>query len=206
MKKTVCLLCILLTVLSLAACAKQKESAVPEKLKEEIPNAYVGDVDVQQTVKTKDLEIIRKDSIFYVNDIEFTFREFEDTEKLSTNMGEDMLDVYVKDGELQKYVVTAIDGTAVTTYHADGTTASVLKAEVDEYGNQTYVAHYDGAGKLKDFYTAAFEKMNLTEKREYNAAMDLVSVTKYEYDKKSGKLIKEITYDAALELKDVKEY
>ena len=204
MKRIISILAVCLCLLSLGACAKQQKDA-PQQLKEKIPNAYVGDVDVQQTIQIADLKIVIKKTVFYINDIEFSFRDFEQTEKISTNMGKDMLDVYVKDGALQKCVVTSADNTTVTQYNVEGKGSSVEKVNFDEYGNKTYVAYYDGAGKLQNFYTATYDKdLKITEKREYNATLDLTAVIEYEYDN-SGKPTRELVYDASLQLKEVKD-
>ena len=119
-------------------------------------------------------------------------------------MGKEMLDVYVKGGTLQKCVVTSADNTTVTEYNIEGKSTSMTVVTYDEYGNQNYVAYYDGEGNLKNFYTATFEGTTMTEKREYSADLDLVAVIQYEYDK-NGKLAKEIIYDSKLQLKEVKD-
>ena len=202
MKRIMSILIVAAIALSFAACGKKQETAKAEL--KDIPKAYVGDVDVEQTIKTGDLEIIIKEATFYVNDIMFTFKEFEKTQKLSTQMGESMLDVYVKGGKLQKCVVFSEDNTVETTYNIKGKSAAVKKCVYDEYGNKVYEAFYNGDGKLQSFYTATYEKVTLKEKREYNRAMDLTAVTEYEYDK-DGKLLREIVYGADLKLKEVKE-
>ncbi|MBR0413493.1 MAG: hypothetical protein IJI67_00295 [Clostridia bacterium] len=202
MKKVISIIAVLACIFSLGACAKKQEN-VPQELKD-IPNAYVGDVDVQKKIKIGDLNIVIKNKLFYVNDIEFSFKDFENTEKLSTNMGKEMLDVYVKGGTLQKCVVTSADNTTVTEYNIEGKSTSMTVVTYDEYGNQNYVAYYDGEGNLKNFYTATFEGTTMTEKREYSADLDLVAVIQYEYDK-NGKLAKEIIYDSKLQLKEVKD-
>ncbi len=204
MKRIIAVLLIIISVFTLASCAKKSGDEVKPELNEDIPNAYVGDVDVEQSIKVADLEIIIKEKTFYVNDIVFTFKEFENTEKLSTQMGEDMLDVYVKAGKLQKCVVYSGDNTMVTTYNIDGKSASVSKCRLDEYGNKVYEAFYDGDGKLQSFYTAEYDKAKITSKNEYNAGMDLTAVIRYEYDAK-GKLLRTVTYGPDLKLKEVKE-
>lgn len=204
MKRIIAVLLIIISVFTLASCAKKSGDEVKPELNEDIPNAYVGDVDVEQSIKVADLEIIIKEKTFYVNDIVFTFKEFENTEKLSTQMGEDMLDVYVKAGKLQKCVVYSGDNTMVTTYNIDGKSASVSKCRLDEYGNKVYEAFYDGGGKLQSFYTAEYDKATITSKNEYNAGMDLTAVIRYEYDAK-GKLLRTVTYGPDLKLKEVKE-
>ncbi len=204
MKRIIAVLLIIISVFTLASCAKKSGDEVKPELNEDIPNAYVGDVDVEQSIKVADLEIIIKEKTFYVNDIVFTFKEFENTEKLSTQMGEDMLDVYVKAGKLQKCVVYSGDNTMVTTYNIDGKSASVSKCRLDEYGNKVYEAFYDGGGKLQSFYTAEYDKTTITSKNEYNARMDLTAVIRYEYDAK-GKLLRTVTYGPDLKLKEVKE-
>ena len=204
MKRIIAVLLIIISVFTLASCAKKSGDEVKPELNEDSPNAYVGDVDVEQSIKVADLEIIIKEKTFYVNDIVFTFKEFENTEKLSTQMGEDMLDVYVKAGKLQKCVVYSGDNTMVTTYNIDGKSASVSKCRLDEYGNKVYEAFYDGGGKLQSFYTAEYDKAKITSKNEYNAGMDLTAVIRYEYDAK-GKLLRTVTYGPDLKLKEVKE-
>lgn len=204
MKRIIAVLLIIISVFTLASCAKKSGDEVKPELNEDIPNAYVGDVDVEQSIKVADLEIIIKEKTFYINDIVFTFKEFENTEKLSTQMGEDMLDVYVKAGKLQKCVVYSGDNTMVTTYNIDGKSASVSKCRLDEYGNKVYEAFYDGDGKLQSFYTAEYDKTTITSKNEYNAGMDLTAVIRYEYDAK-GKLLRTVTYGPDLKLKEVKE-
>lgn len=204
MKRIIAVLLIIISVFTLASCTKKSGDEVKPELNEDIPNAYVGDVDVEQSIKVADLEIIIKEKTFYVNDIVFTFKEFENTEKLSTQMGEDMLDVYVKAGKLQKCVVYSGDNTMVTTYNIDGKSASVSKCRLDEYGNKVYEAFYDGDGKLQSFYTAEYDKAKITSKNEYNAGMDLTAVIRYEYDAK-GKLLRTVTYGPDLKLKEVKE-
>ena len=204
MKRIIAVLLIIISVFTLASCAKKSGDEVKPELNEDIPNAYVGDVNVEQSIKVADLEIIIKEKTFYVNDIVFTFKEFENTEKLSTQMGEDMLDVYVKAGKLQKCVVYSGDNTMVTTYNIDGKSASVSKCRLDEYGNKVYEAFYDGGGKLQSFYTAEYDKTTITSKNEYNARMDLTAVIRYEYDAK-GKLLRTVTYGPDLKLKEVKE-
>lgn len=204
MKRIIAVLLIIISVFTLASCAKKSGDEVKPELNEDIPNAYVGDVDVEQSIKVADLEIIIKEKTFYINDIVFTFKEFENTEKLSTQMGEDMLDVYVKAGKLQKCVVYSGDNTMVTTYNIDGKSASVSKCRLDEYGNKVYEAFYDGDGKLQSFYTAEYDKAKITSKNEYNAGMDLTAVIRYEYDAK-GKLLRTVTYGPDLKLKEVKE-
>lgn len=204
MKRIIAVLLIIISVFTLASCAKKSGDEVKPELNEDIPNAYVGDVNVEQSIKVADLEIIIKEKTFYVNDIAFTFKEFENTEKLSTQMGEDMLDVYVKAGKLQKCVVYSGDNTMVTTYNIDGKSASVSKCRLDEYGNKVYEAFYDGGGKLQSFYTAEYDKTTITSKNEYNARMDLTAVIRYEYDAK-GKLLRTVTYGPDLKLKEVKE-
>ncbi len=204
MKKIIAVLLIVLSACTLASCVKKQEATVQKELKEDIPNAYVGDVDVEQSIKVADLEIIIKEKTFYINGIVFTFKEFENTEKLSTQMGEDMLDVYVKGGKLQKCVVYSGDNTMVKTYNIDGKTTSVTKCKLDEYGNKAYEAFYGSDGKLQKFYTAEYEKEKITSKYEYNAGMDLTAVIRYEYDAK-GKLLRTITYGPDLKLQEVKE-
>lgn len=203
MKKIIAVLLALACAFAFCACAK-KDEGIKKELTEDIPKAYVGDVDVQQHIQVADLEIIIKDTIFYVNDIMFRFAAFEKTEKLSTQFGDGMLDVYVKDGKLQKCVVYSGDNTSIVTYNIDGKSSEAIKKEIDAYGNTVYEARYDSAGALQGFYTASYDKITLLEKRTYSAEMDLTSVIKYEYDKK-GNLLREITYDADLTLKDVKE-
>lgn len=204
MKKIIAVLLIVLSACTLASCVKKQEATVPKELKEDIPNAYVGDVDVEQTIQLADLEIIIKKETFYVNGIMFTFKNFEKNEKLSTQMGEDMLDVYVKGGKLQKCVVYSGDNTMVSTYNIEGKTTSVTKCKLDEYGNKAYEAFYGSDGKLQKFYTAEYDKVNITSKYEYNAGMDLMAVIRYEYDAK-GKLLRTITYGPDLKLQEVKE-
>ena len=203
MKKIICFALALLCAISFSACAKKNEDDKQE-LREDIPKAYVGDIDVEQNIKIADLNIVIKDSIFYVNDILFKFSEFEKTNKLSTQLGDGMLDVYVEDNTLQKCVVYAGDNTSVTTYNIDGKSSSCQKCLFDEYGNKVYEAEYDGEGALQSFYTATYENMKISEKREYNPKMELTAVVKYEYDG-DGNLLKEIVYDAELQLKEVKE-
>ena len=204
MKKIIAVLLIVLSACTLASCVKKQEATVPKELKEDIPNAYVGDVDVEQTIQLADLEIIIKKETFYVNGIMFAFKNFEKNEKLSTQMGEDMLDVYVKGGKLQKCVVYSGDNTMVSTYNIEGKTTSVTKCKLDEYGNKAYEAFYGSDGKLQKFYTAEYDKVNITSKYEYNAGMDLMAVIRYEYDAK-GKLLRTITYGPDLKLQEVKE-
>ena len=204
MKKFIAILLVVLSIFALASCAKKSGNEVKKELNEEIPNAYVGDVDVEQTVKVADLEIIIKEKTFYINDIMFTFRDFEKHKKLSTQFGDGMLDVYVTNGKLQKCVVYSGDNTMVTTYNIDGKSTAVAKCKLDEYGNKVYEAFYGSDGKLKNFYTAEYEKVTIISKNEYNAGMDLTAVVRYEYDEK-GNLLREITYGPDLKLKDVKE-
>ena len=204
MKKIIAVLLIVLSACTLASCGKKQEATVQKELKEDIPNAYVGDVDVEQTIQLADLEIIIKKETFYVNGIMFAFKNFEKNEKLSTQMGEDMLDVYVKGGKLQKCVVYSGDNTMVSTYNIEGKTTSVTKCKLDEYGNKAYEAFYGSDGKLQKFYTAEYDKVKITSKYEYNAGMDLTAVIRYEYDAK-GKLLRTITYGPDLKLQEVKE-
>ena len=204
MKRIIVVLLVALSVFSLASCSKKQEAMVQKELKEDIPNAYVGDVEVEQSIKVADLEIIIKEKTFYINGIVFTFKEFEKNEKLSIQMGEDMLDVYVKGGKLQKCVVYSDDNTMVSTYNIEGKTTSVTKCKLDEYGNKAYEAFYGSDGKLQNFYTAEYEKEKITSKYEYNAGMDLTAVIRYEYDAK-GKLLRTITYGPDLKLQEVKE-
>ena len=203
MKKWMSMLLVLACVITLGACAKKNED-VKEALNEDIPKAYVGDIDVKQTIKTGELNIVIKDTVFYVNDILFKFSEFEKTNKLSTQFGDGMLDVYVEDNTLQKCVVYSGDNTAVTTYNMEGKGTSCQKCLFDAYGNKTYEAEYDGEGTLQSFYTATYENMKITEKREFNPKMELTAVVKYDYDE-DGKLLREIVYDKDLQLKEVIE-
>ncbi len=204
MKKTLCILCALLCLLPLGACAK-KQADVKQTL-EDIPNAYVGDVDVEQTIEIAELKIVIKKQLFYINDVEFHFKDFEDTEKLSTNFENGMLDVYVTDGALQKCVVFSPDNQEKTEYNVQGKGTAVTRYRYDEYGQIVYEAHYGADGKLTDFYTASYgdDHIKMVEKRTYNATLDLTAVIRYEYDEK-GELAREITYGPDLKLQDVKE-
>lgn len=204
MKKTLCILCALLCLLPLGACAK-KQADVKQTL-EDIPNAYVGDVDVEQTIEIAELKIVIKKQLFYINDVEFHFKDFEDTEKRSTNFENGMLDVYVTDGALQKCVVFSPDNQEKTEYNVQGKGTAVTRYRYDEYGNTAYEAHYGADGKLTDFYTASYgdDHIKMVEKRTYNATLDLTAVIRYEYDEK-GELAREITYGPDLKLQDVKE-
>ena len=202
MKKIIAVLLMCATLLSLFACAKKKDDTTPKQL-EDIPNAYVGDTVIADTVKLGNLEIIIKEQTFYIDGIKFAFSDFKDTDKLSMNFGDDMLDVYVSEGKLQKCVVTSGDNTVCTEYNIQGNGVKQTKSVLDDYGNAVLVCLYDESGKLQSFYEASFdERCNMIQKREYNASYDLIGVTVYEYDE-NDKPVRELQYGADLKLKEV---
>lgn len=209
MKRFFGFLCIVLCLIGFCSCAKQseQEAQIPATLEESVPNAYVGDIviDDKQDMSSA-LEISIREKTFYVNSHKFSFDEFKNTQKVHTNLGDDVLSVYVREGVFEKCTVSSDMGALVRTYDSKGRCIQVLKTTRDNYGNITSSATYGEDGALQSFYTASYEaqECRITQRRDFNGSYDLLRVTEYFYSK-NGKLLKEAVYGADLKLIEVKE-
>ena len=181
MKRTVAFVLIVLSLLTLCACAgKQDKNDIKTQLKD-IPNAYT-ETDVLDKVDIGTIKIEQKEKTFTVQDEVFKFSSFKNSDKITVNYGKALMDIYAKDGKVQKCVVISEDRTIWNEYDADGNALACTVYTYDEYGNITKECRYGADGALTDFYEATYHDMLIREKREYSGSYDLLKVTKYYYE------------------------
>ena len=206
MKKIIALLLCVLCLMTLFACkGAEKNEEIKERLDEKVAAAYVGDSKIEDKITLGSLNIVIKEKTFYVNDNIFYFKDFEKAEKMSMNFEGGMLDVYVKDGVLEKCETENADLTKRTVYDIKGKGVSATEYVYDEYGNAVLVSSYDGEGNLTGFYEASYKDFKISDKRVYNASLDLTKIIKYYYSEK-GELEKEAVYSPDLKLQKVIEH
>ena len=205
MKKIIALIVCVLCLSTLFACKGEDNSEIKKTLDKTVPNAYVGDVDIEQKITPGSLDIEIKEKTFYINGIVFYFREFEKAEKVSMNYEGGMINVYVRDGVFKKCEIVTEDSTRKTVYDINGKAISATEYVYDELGNAVLVTDYDGEGKLTGFYEALYKELQMREKREYNGSYDLIRLTRYYYSDK-GSLKKEAVYNSELKLEKIIEH
>ncbi len=206
MKKTIACFLIILSILSvLSACSKKGGKEVPEKL-ENVSSGYTGDIKIEKGVKIQNLDIVIGKYIFTVNGLRYRFKDFEKTPKRTTQLGDYKMDLYVKDGTLQKCIVRQTNSVGRTVYSAiftvEGKATDYYKYTHDEFGNIICRAHYDKDGKLESFLSVEYDQKTQkpTARYSYNADNTLKEAVKYTYDEK-GKLESVAYYDAKGNLK-----
>lgn len=209
MKKILCIL-LALSVLAacFTACSKKQEPEIAENL-EGLKSGYTGDIKVNKTVKPGKIKIKLGKYTFSIADKQFTYKAFEKNEKLTTGLGKQLMDIYVKDGKFVKCEISDKDeyGNPILTteYSPNGNPAKIVEKKYDYYGNAVFCAEYDKDGKLTGFSTMEYDKNgNIVKKYIYNPNFTLNSVEVYTYDKQN-KPLKTAYYDANGKLTSVKK-
>ena len=192
MKRIIALFLVSISLLGFCACAN-KNAQVEKELSEKIPNAYTGESEVSDTVKIDSLEVEVYNKIFVVDGKSLSFSDFEGKEGLSYQVDGGWMEVYVTDGVIQRFVFLSDDSTEKIEYDANGDLNTCTLCEFDHYSNTVLECTYDAQGVLQGFYTAVYNKLDISEKSEYNGSYDLLRYTQYYYDN-AGELDKEAVY------------
>ena len=207
MKKIIASVLIVLSILSVFSACSKKKNTVPEKL-DNLTSGYTGDIKVESGIKMQKLNIVLGKYIFTINGVRFRYKDFENSPKRTTRMGNYKMDIYVKNSALEKCILRQTNSIGKTVLCAifvpTGKATDYYKYEYDTFGNITCRTHYDKEGKLESFLTAEYDEstQNQTAKYFYDSRYRLKEVIKYNYDE-NGELDSTAYYDSKGQLKKI---